>query len=527
MHASLLRLRSLKTYVVLIPVIAGLALSHTAMMVAGFSGLSNGPGALRSGLGTCIAATPALVAMGMLHRARGPLSEKTVDAAFFISIIAQSASVMALGSIAIDGASAPVTSAGLLAVAALSSWISILAWLRHVQAASSITAVFVVFGALSVAQPIVHAFVLVPPADACLAAGALAILQAPLALYIHKRNPFAHLSEAPNTGYFGFESAKTDTPRLFLTMTVSLVALSLAMGVIEGSPFRSVEGGAPLPGVGYVAVTTAVTVGIIIGAALRPRSMMTTGIWILTQGLGITALLFYVAFPERLSIGAILSTTLSAVMTGLVWYLIVAFSHYGTKDPFFYGMAGWLAYLVPRAFVQIIVGYFSNPILADPMVLTALTGALILASTQFVFMRLLKTAYSDAGAAKESTQRPRKAAWIERRADEQRLHAQGADFARCGKAPERIRPVRPRSGSSGALRFRKDAAGNCRRALHHPCDRARAHQTRLRQDRPAFPAGDNRPHERRIESNAKIRKRGPPARHERIPSKKELRQTAD
>lgn len=58
MHASLLRLRSLKTYVVLIPVIAGLALSHTAMMVAGFSGLSNGPGALRSGLGTCIAATP-------------------------------------------------------------------------------------------------------------------------------------------------------------------------------------------------------------------------------------------------------------------------------------------------------------------------------------------------------------------------------------------------------------------------------------------------------------------------------------
>ena len=104
--------------------------------------------------------------MGMLYRARGPLSEKTVDAAFFISIIAQSASVMALGFIAIDGASAPVTSTGLLAVAALSSWISILAWLRHVQAASSITAVFVVFGALSVAQPIVYAFVLVPPADA-------------------------------------------------------------------------------------------------------------------------------------------------------------------------------------------------------------------------------------------------------------------------------------------------------------------------------------------------------------------------
>ena len=92
-------------------------------------------------------------------------------------------------------------------------------------------------------------------------------------------------------------------------------------------------------------------------------------------------------------------------MTGLVWYLIMAFSHYGTKDPFFYGLAGWLAYLVPRAIVQIIVGHFPAALLTDPLLLTALTGAMMLASTQFVFIRLLKTAYSDAGAAQENTQR--------------------------------------------------------------------------------------------------------------------------
>ncbi|MDO5043188.1 MAG: helix-turn-helix transcriptional regulator [Slackia sp.] len=405
MHASLSHARTLKTYASLAPIVVGLALSHTAMMVASFNGLTNGFEALRSGLATCIAAVPMLIAMAMLYRARGPLPEKSVDAAFFISIIVQSVSIMALGSVAIDGSTTPATSTALSAVASLSSWLSILTWLRHTQAASSIAAVGVAFGALSIAQPVVYAFVLVPPANACLVAGMLAILQAPLALFIHKRDPFARLSETPNTGYFGFESAKTDTPRLFLTMTVSIFALSFAMGVVEGSPFRFVEGGPPLPDAGYVIVTTAVTVGIIVGAVLRPRTMMTTGIWILMQGLGITALLFYVAFPERLSIGAALSTTLSAVMTGLVWYLIVAFSHYGTKDPFFYGLAGWLAYLVPRAFVQIVVGHFSDPLFADPLLLTALTGALILASTQFVFIRLLKTAYSDNEAAQESTQR--------------------------------------------------------------------------------------------------------------------------
>lgn len=339
MQAPLSHARSLKPYVALAPIVAGLALSHTAMMVASFNGLANGFEALRSGLATCIAAVPMLVAMAILYRARGPLPEKSVDTAFFISIIVQSVSIMALGSDAIDGSATPAISTCLSAVASLSCWISILSWLRHMQAASSIAAVVATFGALSIAQPVVYAFVFIPPANACLIAGMLAVLQAPLALFIHKRDPLARLSEAPNTGYFGFESAKTDTPRLFLTMTLSISALSLAMGVVEGSPFRFIEGGPPLPGAGYVVVTTAVTVGIIVGAALRPRTMMTTGIWILMQGLGITALLFYVAFPERLSIGAVLSTTLSAVMTGLVWYLIVAFSHYGTKDPFFYGLA--------------------------------------------------------------------------------------------------------------------------------------------------------------------------------------------
>lgn len=271
-QASFLRPRSLKAYIALVPIIAGLALSHTAMIVAGFSGLTSGFEVLRGGLGTCIAAVPMLAAMVMLYKTKGPLSEKAVDAAFFVSIIVQSGSIIAFGSITLEGPAASAISTGLSAVCSLASWIAILTWLRHIQAASSFTAVLVAFGTLSVAQPVLYAFMLLPPDEACLIAGILAVLQAPLALYIHKRNPFEHFAESANTGYFGFEGAKTDTPRLFLTMTLSVFALSLAMGVVEGSPFRFIEGSAPLPDVGYVAVTTAVTVGVIIGAAWRPRT---------------------------------------------------------------------------------------------------------------------------------------------------------------------------------------------------------------------------------------------------------------
>ncbi|WP_303250226.1 hypothetical protein [uncultured Slackia sp.] len=107
MQAPLSHARSLKPYVALAPIVAGLALSHTAMMVASFNGLTNGFEALRSGLATCIAAVPMLVAMAILYRARGPLPEKSVDTAFFISIIVQSVSIMALGSDAIDGSQRP------------------------------------------------------------------------------------------------------------------------------------------------------------------------------------------------------------------------------------------------------------------------------------------------------------------------------------------------------------------------------------------------------------------------------------
>lgn len=244
-RASFLRPRSLKAYIALVPIIAGLALSHTAMIVAGFSGLTSGFEVLRGGLGACIAAVPMPAAMVMPYKTKGPLSEKAVDAAFFVSIIVQSGSIIAFGSITLEGPAASAISTGLSAVCSLASWIAILTWLRHIQAASSFTAVLVAFGALSVAQPVLYAFMLLPPDEACLIAGILAVLQAPLALYIHKRNPFEHFAESANTGYFGFEGAKTDTPRLFLTMTLSVFALSLAMGVVEGSPFRFIEGSAP------------------------------------------------------------------------------------------------------------------------------------------------------------------------------------------------------------------------------------------------------------------------------------------
>ena len=87
---------SLKAISRLFPIIAGLALSHTAMIVAGFSGLKDGFEVLRGGLGTSLQPCPCLPPWSMaLQKRTGLFRKKAVDAAFFVSIIVRGGSIIA------------------------------------------------------------------------------------------------------------------------------------------------------------------------------------------------------------------------------------------------------------------------------------------------------------------------------------------------------------------------------------------------------------------------------------------------
>ena len=44
---------------------------------------------------------------------------------------------------------------------------------------------------------------------------------------------------------------------------------------------------------------------------------------------------------------------MNVTMTGFVLYLIIAFSSYGHRDTYYYAIAGWAVFILPRSIVRV------------------------------------------------------------------------------------------------------------------------------------------------------------------------------
>ena len=58
-------------------------------------------------------------------------------------------------------------------------------------------------------------------------------------------------------------------------------------------------------------------------------------------------------FPDRLDIGAVFGNAMNVTMTGFILYLIIAFSSYGHRDTYYYAIAGWAVFILPRSIVRV------------------------------------------------------------------------------------------------------------------------------------------------------------------------------
>ena len=87
-------------------------------------------------------------------------------------------------------------------------------------------------------------------------------------------------------------------------------------------------------------------------------------------------------------IGAMFTTVFNAGMTGFMWYLVIAFSSFGKRDPYYYAAAGWTVYILPRALARSGIVAIA-PYASGDALQTAIVAGLILASAQVVFIQLV------------------------------------------------------------------------------------------------------------------------------------------
>ena len=74
----------------------------------------------------------------------------------------------------------------------------------------------------------------------------------------------------------------------------------------------------------------------------RRERVMTVDAFITMALLASLSLVLFGAFPYHWEIGAVAVNTLNIVICAYCWYVIIAFTSFGTRDPYVYAMGGWV-----------------------------------------------------------------------------------------------------------------------------------------------------------------------------------------
>lgn len=74
--------------------------------------------------------------------------------------------------------------------------------------------------------------------------------------------------------------------------------------------------------------------------------------------------------------------TLNIVICAYCWYVIIAFTSFGTRDPYVYAMGGWVICFGSRSLARMLL-YFTYPLAGNDLLINSLLGALVLISTKW------------------------------------------------------------------------------------------------------------------------------------------------
>ncbi|MDO4442338.1 MAG: LuxR C-terminal-related transcriptional regulator [Slackia sp.] len=378
-----------QTAQLLAPTVLGLMCARVCLIVATYGSYASTDAGILTDGSSLAAMVPLIFLLLYLGKTRKRLSKRSVFIATNIAIAAQAASIIALGIVVLTPGDSTGAEIVLSTIATFSSWIAIFYWLRRARGTSSSTAAAIAFGSLLLSEPLIYMASLLPHGIACIVVGATTCLQ----FLFRKKARTKPLPEKAHTdkmplGYFGFAQRTQDGVRVLGILAFGMFILSVAVGALRGFPNGEAVPFGPLTRVGYMLLVMAFFAMLIWQSFRESRSIMSTTIWLALEMFGIFAVASYAAFPGNPDIGAMFTTVFNAGMTGFMWYLVIAFSSYGKRDPYYYAAAGWSVYILPRALARSAIVAIA-PYAESDALQTAIVAGLILASAQIVFIQLI------------------------------------------------------------------------------------------------------------------------------------------
>ena len=383
----------------LLPIMAGIMLSRTGTVVGAYGSYASTDAGIYTDGASAISLAPLIIAMVALGVTEKIISKSVIyhiTRACFVIEAAALATAAYFEAQAVD-----FTQAHLAATVAitLSSWLSVFYWLRRCRGTSCIVAVVTVMGALVASETILYLMSPIPHSAQCAVAAIAMLGQFPAAAIARKRTLPAQMQLASESrGYFHFAQKNADSVRFLAILAIGMFLLSIAIGLLKGFPDGKPITFTPITRFLYMALIDAVLIGLIVGT-VTGRNAMTVGVWVAMQALGTIALILFALFPYNLDIGAVFGNAMNVAMTGFMFYLVIAFSSHGHLDTYYYAIAGWSVFILPRSIARFtnIALYEYFPSAALPV---ALCGGLLLISAQFIFLQFLTLEHSETAETK-------------------------------------------------------------------------------------------------------------------------------
>ena len=388
-------MKLLTLYVPLIPSILGLCFARAGLIVAGYGSYTH----TDEGIFTDGAMLAALSIMAVIMLVIGVrkirLKKRTTNRIMRTCIVLEAACVLILPLAHVAGAFSPNVHFWLCVAVTFFGSFAIFYWLRRARGCGSTTAVLYVFSALAISEVEIYVCSLIGTYGFYVAA-ALALLQFPCMLSARK-NKLANDIESftPNDDFFGFATTLLSSKRFLTATATSIGVLSIVDGFLRGYPDGVPIAFQPATRVAYGLLTIAICVIVISMMMHKRKSVMTVGMFILLELFACAALVLYAAFPDMPDIGAVFTTTLNALLVAFTWYIIIAFTSFGWRDPYYYALGGWIVWLGCRAIARVTLINVQS-LSTNDLLINAIMGTCVVISTQVALGQFLKVSQMEA-----------------------------------------------------------------------------------------------------------------------------------
>lgn len=383
------------------PMLAGIVCARVALIAACYGSYAATDDGIFTDGAMLVTCALFAVALLVLARSRRVLGDTAVQWILIVSVAVAAASSMGLSALddtdpALTGAAFALSVASTLALS-----LCMFYWLRCLRGTDEVTAALFVFGAFIVSETIVYLLSFLPARAQNIIGAVLIVSQLALLGPAALRDGLAaeRLHRRART-FFTFARSSMQDWRFLVACTAGMGLLGFVDGFLRGYP-----DGLPIlftPPSRAIYTFTAIAVCALFAVLVirRRERVMTVGIFIAMEALAAGSLILFGAFPLHWEIGAVLVNTLNVVICAYCWYVIIAFTSFGQRDPYFYAMGGWVVCFGSRSVARMLL-HFVYPLTGNDLLITSLLGGLVLLSAQVVLVQFLLAEQREGATAAE------------------------------------------------------------------------------------------------------------------------------